>query len=150
MSRGTPTCWEATNTIQTTAAPWHAVNIRLSPVTPPLLTALFAPGYWPLTMLTFPTPTPIERTRPTNKEQVPPHLAQLLCCPACVSAWRVHKGDDGQAKLVGVAHKAHGLAVAVGLGHAKVAADVLLQDKRGGLTQWLQSGYAMRSEARDV
>jgi len=54
------------------------------------------------------------------------HLAQLLCVFAGVRARRVDKGDDGEAELVGVAHEAKRFAVAIGLGHAEVAVDVLL------------------------
>jgi hypothetical protein len=64
---------------------------------------------------------------PTHNPRPSAHLPQLLRGAAGVGARRVDKGDDGQPKLVGVAHEAHGLAVAVGLGHAKVAAHVLLQ-----------------------
>jgi hypothetical protein len=54
------------------------------------------------------------------------HLAQLFGGLASICAWRVDKRHNGQAKLVGVPHEAHCLAVAIGLGHAKVAPDVLL------------------------
>jgi hypothetical protein len=56
-----------------------------------------------------------------------PRLPQLLRALARKRAGRVHKGEDGEAKLVGVVHEAQRLAVAVGLRHAEVAVDVLLR-----------------------
>jgi hypothetical protein len=55
------------------------------------------------------------------------YLPKFFCSFASISTRGVHKGDDGQTKLIGVPHEAHSFAVTVGLGHAKVAADVLLQ-----------------------
>lgn len=65
-----------------------------------------------------------EHTPPPPKTHT--HLAQLLSCLAGVRAWCVHKCDNGQPKLVCMAHEAQCLAVTIGLGHAKVAADVFL------------------------
>ena len=55
------------------------------------------------------------------------HLAKLLCVLAGICTRRVHEGEDGKAELVSVAHEAQRLAVAVGLWHAEVAVNVLLQ-----------------------
>lgn len=57
------------------------------------------------------------------------HLPQVLSVLPCKSAGRIHKGDDGEPKLVGMLHEAQGLAIPVGLGHAKVAVDVFLQEQ---------------------
>ena len=45
---------------------------------------------------------------------------------AGVGAGGVDEGKDGQAELLGEFHQAEGLAVALGLGHAEIADDVLL------------------------
>ena len=55
-------------------------------------------------------------------------LSQLLRQLASECAGGVHKRDNGEAKVVGMAHEAQGLAVPIGLGHAEVAVDVFLQD----------------------
>ena len=60
--------------------------------------------------------------------QARPHLAKLLGKLAGERAGRVHKCDNWEAKVVSVAHEPKRFAVAVGLGHAKVAMDVFLWD----------------------
>ena len=61
------------------------------------------------------------------------HLTKLLCSFPSISSRRIYQGNDWQAELVGMAHKAHGLAVTIGLGHAKVPADVLLRCVKDGV-----------------
>ena len=55
------------------------------------------------------------------------HLSLLLCSFACEGARRVHKGQDGEAKMVCMPHKSQSLSVPVWLWHAKIAVDVFLQ-----------------------
>ena len=59
-----------------------------------------------------------------------PHLAKLLCILSSISAWRVHKGDDGEAKVVRVLHEAQRFPVAIRLRHPKVPEDVFLHVQR--------------------
>lgn len=54
-------------------------------------------------------------------------LAELLCIFAGVCTGGVHKGDNGEPKVVCMAHEAQRLAVAIGLWHAKISVDILLQ-----------------------
>ena len=53
-------------------------------------------------------------------------LAALLGADAGIGAGRVDQRDDGHVELVGHLHQAHGLAIALGLGHAEVVADAAL------------------------
>ncbi len=53
-------------------------------------------------------------------------LAPLLGADAGVGAGRVDEGDDRPPELLGLAHEAERLAVALGVGHAEVAPQVLL------------------------
>ena len=53
-------------------------------------------------------------------------LAALLGPDAAVGAGGVHEADHGPAELLGLAHEAQGLAVALGVRHAEVAAHTLL------------------------
>ena len=59
---------------------------------------------------------------------VDPHLSltQFLSVLASEGSRRVHESHDGEPELVGVAHEAQCLAVAVGLRHAEVSVDILL------------------------
>ena len=54
------------------------------------------------------------------------YLAELLRVLASVRARRIHKCDDGEAKVVRMLHEGQRLAVAVRLRHPKVPEDVLL------------------------
>jgi hypothetical protein len=53
-------------------------------------------------------------------------LAAFLGAQAGPGTRRVYEGEDGDAELLGQLHEAEGLAVALGVGHAEVAAEVLL------------------------
>ena len=53
-------------------------------------------------------------------------LAALLGVDAGIGARRVDEGEHRQAELLGELHQAQRLAVALGLGHAEVARDLLL------------------------
>ncbi len=50
----------------------------------------------------------------------------LLGADAGIGAGGVHEGDDGKAEFLSHAHQTEGLAIAFGVGHAEVAADVFL------------------------
>ena len=54
-------------------------------------------------------------------------LAALLGVDAGIGARGIDEGDDGQAELLGELHEAQGLPVALGTGHAEVAAGALAQ-----------------------
>lgn len=54
------------------------------------------------------------------------HLAKLLCILSSIRTGRIHKCDDGEAKVVRMLHEAQRLAVAVRLRHPKVPENVLL------------------------
>ena len=54
------------------------------------------------------------------------HLAELFSILAGIGARGIDKGDDGEPKMVGMAHEAQCLTVAIRLRHPKVAIDVLL------------------------
>ena len=83
-----------------------------------------------------PPAAPFARHRDDDRRAQARHLAQvpgdglglaaLLGVEAGVGARRVHQGEDGTAELRGDLHHAHRLAVALGLGHPEVAADLLL------------------------
>src|SRR5258708_22772181 len=53
-------------------------------------------------------------------------LPALFGVEAGISAQRVHQSNDGTVELRGQFHHAHGLAIALGFGHAPVAEDLLL------------------------
>lgn len=63
-------------------------------------------------------------------------LALLLGCFSSISSWGVDKRENGESKVICVAHKAECLAVAIGLRHPEVAMNVFLQvalSESGGL-----------------
>lgn len=67
------------------------------------------------------------RNYKANTQRKSTHLSQLLCRLASVSTRCVYECHNGQSKLVCVSHEAQSLAVAVGLGHAEIASNVLLR-----------------------
>ncbi len=52
-------------------------------------------------------------------------LALFFGLNAGVSTGGIDKGEDGHLEAAGVLHEAQGFAIATGIGHAKVAGDVI-------------------------
>ena len=54
-------------------------------------------------------------------------LAALFCSQAGIGAGQIDEADDGAAEFFGDFHAAKGFAVALGMGHAEVAADTFFR-----------------------